>query len=183
MPWSLYCCLFAPHICIVLFFTHISFVVNHTINATPPERLQQHPLLFTTNRTDRTFFVWRLNSARPSHPGHSTIFCWRVSHSVTHKRERWIWFTLSYAMLKALLRLAAVRDTKQAGELRGYTVHFIASSSARFFMMQNSSIYRPSKQTATCPLRLYSSKHIAENSYWISQTITRSRRYRRKENK
>ena len=54
---------------------HIPFVVNHTINATPPERLQQHPLFyFTTNHTDRTFFVWRLNSARPSHPGHSTIF-------------------------------------------------------------------------------------------------------------
>jgi len=33
--------LFAPHICMVLFFTHIPFVVNHTINATPPERLQQ----------------------------------------------------------------------------------------------------------------------------------------------
>jgi len=55
----------------VLFFMHILFVMNHTINATPPERLQ-HPLLFTTNHTDRTFFVWRLNSARPSHPGHST---------------------------------------------------------------------------------------------------------------
>ena len=37
------------------------------------ERLQQHPLLFTTNCTDRTFFVWRLNSAQPSDPGHSTI--------------------------------------------------------------------------------------------------------------
>ena len=34
----------------------IPFVVNHTINATPPERLQQHPLLFTTNHSDRTFF-------------------------------------------------------------------------------------------------------------------------------
>jgi len=57
----------------VLFFTHIPFVVNRTLNATPPERLQQHPLLFTTNHTDRTFFVWRLNSVRPSHLGHSTI--------------------------------------------------------------------------------------------------------------
>ena len=57
----------------VLFFAHIPFVVNHTINATPPERLQQHPLIFTTNHTDRTFFVWRLNSARPPHPGHITI--------------------------------------------------------------------------------------------------------------
>jgi len=57
---------------------------------------------------------------------------------------------LSYAMLKALLRLAAARDTKQAGELRGDTVHFIASSSARFLMMQNGSIYRPLKQTETC---------------------------------
>jgi len=73
MPWSLYYCLFAPHICMVLFFTHIPFVVNHTINATPPKRLQQHPLLFTTNHTDHWFFGWRLNSARPSHPGHSTI--------------------------------------------------------------------------------------------------------------
>jgi len=26
----------------VLFFTHIPFVVNHTINATSPERLQQY---------------------------------------------------------------------------------------------------------------------------------------------
>ena len=58
---------------LVLFFTHIPFAVNHNINATPPERLQQHPLLFTTNHTDRTFFLWRLNSARPSHPGHSTL--------------------------------------------------------------------------------------------------------------
>jgi len=66
MPWSLCYCLFAPHICMVLFFMHIPFVVNHTINATPPERLQQHPLLFTTNRTDRTFFVWKLTLARPS---------------------------------------------------------------------------------------------------------------------
>jgi len=29
------------HIYIVLLFTHTPFVVNHTINATPPERLQQ----------------------------------------------------------------------------------------------------------------------------------------------
>jgi len=29
------------HIHIFLFFAHIPFVVNHTINATPPERLQQ----------------------------------------------------------------------------------------------------------------------------------------------
>jgi len=31
-------------------------------------------LFFTTNRTDRTFFLWRLHLARPSHPSHSTIF-------------------------------------------------------------------------------------------------------------
>jgi len=28
-----------------LFFTHIPFVVNYTINATPPERLQQQQSL------------------------------------------------------------------------------------------------------------------------------------------
>jgi len=52
-----YYCLFAPHIRMVLFLTHIPFVVNYTFKATPPESLQQHPLLFTTNHTDRTFFV------------------------------------------------------------------------------------------------------------------------------
>ena len=62
-PQSLHYCLFA----------HIPFVVNHTFNAMPPERLQQHPLVFTTNRTDRTFFLCRLHTARPPHPGHSTI--------------------------------------------------------------------------------------------------------------
>jgi len=41
-PRSLYYCLFAPHICMVLLFTHIPFVVNHRINSTPPERLQHY---------------------------------------------------------------------------------------------------------------------------------------------
>jgi len=42
-----YYCLLALHICVVLFFTHIPFVVNHTINARPPERLQQfEPFLY-----------------------------------------------------------------------------------------------------------------------------------------
>jgi len=50
-------------------------------------------------------------------------------------------------MMKALLKLAAIRDTKQAGELRGDTVHFIASSSALGFMTQNGNIYRPLTQT------------------------------------
>jgi len=45
------------HTDIFVFFAYISFVVNHTINATPPERLQQHPLLFTTNHTDHMFFL------------------------------------------------------------------------------------------------------------------------------
>jgi len=44
-PRSLLYCLFAPHICMVLFFTHNPFVVNHTINATPPERLQQYSII------------------------------------------------------------------------------------------------------------------------------------------
>ena len=83
--------------------------------------------------------------------------CWRVSHSVTHKHELWIWLTLSYAIMKALLRLAAVRDTKQPSELRGDTVQFIASSSALVLMTQNGNIYRPLTQTTTCLLRLYSS--------------------------
>ena len=56
----------------VLFFAHIPFVVNHTFDATPAERLQQHPLFVTTNRSDCTCFLWRLHLVRPSHPDHST---------------------------------------------------------------------------------------------------------------
>jgi len=108
-------------------------------------------------------------------------FCWRVSHFVTHKHELWIWFTLSYALMKALLRLAAVRDTKRAGELRGDTVHFIASSSAMVLMTKNGNIYRPLTQIATCLSWRYSNKHIPENNWWIRQTTTRSRHYWQKE--
>jgi len=142
------------------------------------------------------------SSLRPN-PGHSTIF-WRVFRSVTHKHELWIWFTLSYAMMKALhspchvithkrerwiwfplsyakmqtlLRLAAVTDAKQAGELWGDTVQFIASSSALVLLTQNGNIYRPLTQTATCRLRRWGSKHNAENSQWICRTTTRSRHY------
>ena len=35
-----------------------------------------------------------------------------VSLNVTHKHGLWIWFTLSYAMMKSLLRLAAVWDNE-----------------------------------------------------------------------
>jgi len=102
-------------------------------------------------------------------------FPWRmsivdVSLTVTHEHELWIWFMLSYAMMEALLRLTAVWDTKQTGDLRGDTVQFIASSSALVLMTENGNIYRPLTQTVACPLPRYRSKRIAENSQWISQT-------------
>ena len=92
-----------------------------------------------------------------------------MSCSVTNKHELWIWFTLPYVMMKALLRLAAVWDKKQTGDLRGDTVQFIALGSVLVLMTINGNIYRPLIQTATCPLPWYRSKHIAENSQWISQ--------------
>jgi len=58
MPWSLYYCLFAPHICTVLFFRHIPFVANHTINAAPPERLQQNHVDKCTQNTGRIFWIY-----------------------------------------------------------------------------------------------------------------------------
>ena len=81
----------------VLFFVHIPFVVNCTFNATPTERLQQISLLFTTNRTDFMFFLWKLHLARPSHPSHSTILLWSQSpcgkcaklHSVAASNNRY----------------------------------------------------------------------------------------------
>ena len=74
MSRSLFYCLFMPHNIWVSFFTHILFVVNCTFNATLTEGLQQHPLqaLFHSELHHRTFFLWRLHLARPSHLGHST---------------------------------------------------------------------------------------------------------------
>jgi len=37
-----YCLFYLFCVCILLFFAHIPFVVNHTISATPPKRLQQY---------------------------------------------------------------------------------------------------------------------------------------------
>jgi len=57
------------HFCVVLFFGHISFVVNQTFNATPTERLQQHPLVLQrTASIARSFCggcIWhdRMNTA------------------------------------------------------------------------------------------------------------------------
>ena len=103
-------CLFVPHICMVLFFMCIPFMVNHTFNATPPERLQQHPLLFTTNCNDCTFFLWRLHMAQPPHPGHSIILlrskilsgmCAKL-HTVaaSNNRVRMPWWLLYYCLFK-----------------------------------------------------------------------------------
>jgi len=39
---------------------------NYTFSATPPEKLQQHPLVFPMNRTYCTFFLSRLYLATPS---------------------------------------------------------------------------------------------------------------------
>ena len=65
----------ATCICVLL-FVHVPFVVNRTFNATPTERLQQRPLLFAMKRTHRTFFLWWLHLAPPSHPGQSTTLLW-----------------------------------------------------------------------------------------------------------
>jgi len=72
----------------VLFFTHIPFVMNHTINATPPERLQQQHL--------ETAWSWKFNE---------TIgFAGQMPH--VHAR-RWacLWCWLVDVMLAVLKKL------------------------------------------------------------------------------
>jgi len=45
------------YIIMVLFFTHIPFVVNHTINATPLERLQHYNSSYNIGPFDWTFSI------------------------------------------------------------------------------------------------------------------------------
>ena len=50
----------------VLFFTHIPFVVNHTINATPPERLQHYYIDYSS--LPNFFLFERIFQIKPRHP-------------------------------------------------------------------------------------------------------------------
>jgi len=61
----------------VLFFMHMPFLVNRTFNTMTTERLQQHRTSFSQQIALILCFslILRLHLARPSHPGHSTIFC------------------------------------------------------------------------------------------------------------
>ena len=54
---------------------HVLGMQNHTFNATPTEKLQQHPLVFLMNRTYCMFFLWRL------YPG-TTFTSWSKHHFV-----------------------------------------------------------------------------------------------------
>jgi len=80
-PRSLCYCLFAPHMCMVLFFTHIPFVVNHTTNATPPERLQQCPA--PVNQQIQLKFCWKI-------PRLINILC--ILQAYTNKQS-WVFST------------------------------------------------------------------------------------------
>jgi len=64
MPWSLYYCSFAPRICMVLFFMHIPSVVNHTINATPPERQQWSQNVASAESSLRNAILVELSSVQ-----------------------------------------------------------------------------------------------------------------------
>ena len=75
-PRSLCYCLFTPHICMVLFFTHILLVVNHTINATPhahPARGESHNQRNTTGEVATIGRVLWFNI--PSHTQKILILC------------------------------------------------------------------------------------------------------------
>jgi len=92
----------------VSFFTHIPFVVNHTINATLTERLRQHPLFFTMNHTNCKFFVWRLTLAWPLHPGHSTILLQSESQAACAQSFA-LWYPATIEIIRRNLSIACSR--------------------------------------------------------------------------
>jgi len=68
-------CLFTPHIYWCYSSrTSRSWWITHWPQC--QQRYCNNILLFLTNRTHRTFFLWSLHLAQPSHPGHSTICCY-----------------------------------------------------------------------------------------------------------
>ena len=57
------------------------------------------PVLFVLSFVDWNVFYFCVLTAQ-TWLDLTWLYRWRVSHSVTHKHELWIWFTLSYAMMK-----------------------------------------------------------------------------------
>ena len=87
---SYYCLLVHGVIHDVLFFTHIPFVVNHTINTTPPERLQQYNLklmeVFNLKRKWIKTTYWWLGVGR------SLLRVGILLRLGCYLRGRWFWF-------------------------------------------------------------------------------------------
>ena len=72
----------------VLFFTHIPFMVNHTINATPPERLQQYQTctgVACINCWEHVYIEHLLLTAIVCHA--TDLFC--NKHIEHNKHEAW----------------------------------------------------------------------------------------------
>jgi len=73
----------------VLFFAHIPLVVNHTINATPPERFQ-HSFLVGVDKSDLNFALgYKCSNYKTCQSlNFVLLICWKlpnVSHTTTHK--------------------------------------------------------------------------------------------------
>jgi len=83
-----YFCLLVPCIHLSVLRAHPVRGESHNQRNTTGE-VATTSLPFTTNHTDCTFFVWRLNLARPPHPGHSTIL---------FDRKSWAACALSFAL-------------------------------------------------------------------------------------
>jgi len=76
----------------VLFFTHMPFVVNHTINATPLERLQQFQQCFCTMRQKRHSLL-----AFPK-------FNKEVSFKLQREKHCWSYFAIRRIRLLGLVK-------------------------------------------------------------------------------
>jgi len=84
------------HAYVFLFFAHIPFVVNHTINATPPERLQQQDIvadIWLTFSQKIVCFEWSLENSRHGAIARRIIIDQYElkKHSVTNFLKREVW--------------------------------------------------------------------------------------------
>ena len=133
--------------------------MNHTFNATLPERLQQYPLLYTTNRTDRTFFLWRFHTSWPSHPGHSTILLRPESPS---------------GMCAKLPTVAASNNRVHAPQsISVYVRHQVQSFTRWYRQSFHAAITLLLLVRATC---IYCCSSRTSRSWWITHSMQRHRR-------
>jgi len=168
MPRSLYYCLFAPSIYIVVLRAHPLRSESHNQHNANGEVATTSPSFYNEPHQSYVLCV----KAEPDTTFTILVtapLCWRVSLCNTQARI----VNLIHSVLRDDEDVTQAHDCLRHEADRGFerwhcTIYCLECCTG--FNDAKRQHLSPLTQTATCPLPRYRSKHIAENSQWVSPT-------------